>query len=124
MTARQHVWAVVLAAGEGLRLRRASRGGSDSQIPKQYRKLDGLESMLQWTLRRAVTVTAESRVVVVVARDHRCWWEPQLADHPDQNIVVQPHNRGTAVGILLPLLEILARDPIADILILPSTSAS
>jgi len=39
---------------------------------------------------------------------------------PEANIVVQPQNRGTAAGILLPLLSILARDPEAKLIVLPS----
>jgi mannose-1-phosphate guanylyltransferase len=34
--------------------------------------------------------------------------------------VVQPSNRGTAIGVLLPLLAVLRRDPDATILLLPS----
>jgi mannose-1-phosphate guanylyltransferase len=37
-----------------------------------------------------------------------------------RNIVVQPRNRGTGNGILLPILHIVNRDPEARILILPS----
>src|SRR5271170_1902386 len=39
---------------------------------------------------------------------------------PIANIVVQPGNCGTANGILLPLLYILARDPEARVVLLPS----
>jgi mannose-1-phosphate guanylyltransferase len=39
---------------------------------------------------------------------------------PKQNLIVQPRNRGTAVGILLPLLQILHRDPGASLVVLPS----
>jgi mannose-1-phosphate guanylyltransferase len=35
-------------------------------------------------------------------------------------VVVQPRNRGTAAGVLLPLLEILDRDPEATVLVVPS----
>lgn len=116
----KHVWVVVLAAGEGLRLRQGGPSGPDSRIPKQYRRLDGQESMLRWTLRRGAAVAARSRIVVVVAREHRCWWASQLADVSPENIIVQPCNRGTAIGILLPLLLILSRDPDAEVLVLPS----
>jgi len=34
--------------------------------------------------------------------------------------VIQPQNKGTAAGILLPLLSVLERDPAACILVLPS----
>jgi mannose-1-phosphate guanylyltransferase len=39
---------------------------------------------------------------------------------PTENLFVQPMNRGTAIGILLPLLQILHRDPGASLVVLPS----
>ena len=35
-------------------------------------------------------------------------------------MIVQPQGRGTAAGIYLPLLSIVARDPDAEIAVLPS----
>jgi mannose-1-phosphate guanylyltransferase len=43
-----------------------------------------------------------------------------LGSLPAENVIVQPANRGTAIGILLPLLHILARDPDARLVLLPS----
>jgi mannose-1-phosphate guanylyltransferase len=43
-----------------------------------------------------------------------------LRDLPSENIIVQPTGRGTAHGIMLPVLHIVARDPEATILVLPS----
>jgi mannose-1-phosphate guanylyltransferase len=56
----------------------------------------------------------------VVAEQHRRWWQPLLEPLPPANIIVQPSNRGTGNGILLPLLHIVERDPSAHIAILPS----
>jgi mannose-1-phosphate guanylyltransferase len=56
----------------------------------------------------------------VVAEGHRRWWREELAELPPENIVVQPLNRGTAIGLLLPFLKVLQRDPEARILVLPS----
>ena len=39
---------------------------------------------------------------------------------PRRNVIVQPQNRGTAIGLLLPLLHIARRDPHARVVILPS----
>jgi mannose-1-phosphate guanylyltransferase len=55
-----------------------------------------------------------------VAEQHRRFWEPLLSSRDSANIVVQPENRGTANGMLLPLLHIIARDPDARIVLLPS----
>ena len=51
-------------------------------------------------------------ICVVVASQHRRWWGSMLPRTPSANVIVQPMNRGTANGILLPLLlNIEARDP-------------
>jgi len=76
--------------------------------------------MLQWALDRARSLVSEDRIVPVVASGHRVWWEDELEGLPRENIVVQPRNRGTAAGVLLPLIAILKRDPDATILLLPS----
>ena len=43
-----------------------------------------------------------------------------LADQPAANIIEQPSLRGTAAGILLPLLVLADRDPRARLLVMPS----
>jgi mannose-1-phosphate guanylyltransferase len=65
-------------------------------------------------------VVDPERILVVVAAAHRRWWEPELADIAPENIVVQPCDRGTACGVLLPLTSILCRDPAARVVVSPS----
>lgn len=69
---------------------------------------------------RAETVVPRERITAVVSPAHVSYWKPVLSDLPSGNIIVQPLNRGTAVGILLPILNILEYDPRARVLILPS----
>jgi mannose-1-phosphate guanylyltransferase len=76
--------------------------------------------MLQWALDRARAVVPSERIVTIVAREHRPFWERELGALPRSNIVVQPRNRGTAAGVLLPLIRILQRDPEATVCVLPS----
>lgn len=113
-------WAVVLAAGDGSRLRSLTTDQAGNAVPKQFCSLQGGESLLQEALNRALTVTDREHTVAVVAAGHRRWWHPVGAALPALNIVEQPRNRGTGVGILLPLLHILDRDPDARLLVLPS----
>ena len=116
----EHFWAILLAAGEGKRLRSfPAVAGSRPGAPKQFRLFDGHESMLRWTIRRAERIVAKSRIVTIVAREHRRWWQTELSDLAPGNVLIQPENKGTAAGILLPLLTILARDADARVLILP-----
>jgi mannose-1-phosphate guanylyltransferase len=112
-------WALVLAAGEGSRLR-ALTTTNGVAVPKQFCSLQGGPSLLQEALHRAEAVAPRSRICTIVAEQHRRWWQGPLWSLPAQNIIVQPENRGTAAGLLLPLLHIEARDPKARVVVLPS----
>jgi mannose-1-phosphate guanylyltransferase len=120
MSNRQHTWALVLAAGEGSRLRSLTTDADGTAIPKQFCSLNGGTSLLLDTLRRASGFAPRNRISAVVAEAHRRWWATDLWSLPRENITVQPTNRGTANGILLPLLSILELDPFAKVVLLPS----
>jgi len=113
-------WAIVLAAGSGTRLQALARDRSGTAVPKQFCSLSGARTLLGDALLRARRVVPAKNVVVVVAAQHREWWESELGDSPRENVIVQPENRGTASGILLPLLSILERDRTARVALLPS----
>jgi mannose-1-phosphate guanylyltransferase len=115
-----HNWALVLAAGEGSRLQALTMTASGVAVPKQFCSLGGDTSLLHSALRRAQAVASPERTCAVVADQHRRWWQALPLDIPADNLIRQPRNRGTANGILLPLLHILHRDPDAAVLVLPS----
>ena len=115
-----NTWALVLAAGEGTRLRSLTTTNEGFVVPKQFCSLRGGHSLLEETLLRAEAVAMRSHIVTVVAAEHRRWWEAPLWTLPAENVVVQPQNKGTATGLLLPLLHILCRDPNATVAVLPS----
>ena len=120
MTISNKAWAIVLAGGEGSRLHGLTTDASGVTVPKQFCSLTGGQSLLVETLQRAASVVEPDQICVVVAAQHRRWWEPMLSEMPKSNIILQPSNRGTGNGVLLPLLHILARDPSARIVLLPS----
>jgi mannose-1-phosphate guanylyltransferase len=121
MRAQEHLWAIVLAAGDGRRVSAWTADAQGATVPKQYCSFGEQKAMIHWALERARGVVPPEHVVVVVAEGHRRFWANELADLSPQNIVVQPQNRGTAAGILLPLLSIyLHRDMEARVLVLPS----
>jgi mannose-1-phosphate guanylyltransferase len=120
MTRTGHLWALILAAGDGSRVRDLTRTPDGAPAPKQFCVLGGGESLLRRTIDRAAALVPTERIVTVVAQQHRHWWETELSNCPRKNVVVQPENRGTATGILLPLLNIVRRDRAARIVLLPS----
>lgn len=113
-------WGVVLAGGSGTRLSALTTDAAGTMIPKQYCSFLGGPSLLRTTIERLTTVLDSSRIVVVVSAKHRRWWEPELTDIAPENVIVQPCDRGTACGILLPLTSILLRDPKARIVVSPA----
>jgi len=120
MTMQSTTWTLILAGGDGARLRSLTTTSSGQCIPKQYCSLQGGASLLHETIRRALAVSAPQHVCAVVAEQHRQWWQQALWPIEENNIIVQPENKGTANGILLPLLHILDNDPDATVVVLPS----
>lgn len=113
-------WALVLAAGEGSRLKALTMTPTGAHVPKQFCSLIGGPSLLDEALARAESVVPRRRVCAIVAAQHRRWWE-RLPDRlPTSNVIVQPENRGTANGILLGLTRIAERDRNARVVLLPS----
>lgn len=113
------LWSVVLAAGEGTRLRPLTRALHGSDLPKQFATIQGGRSLLMATIERVQRWSAAERTVVVVAEEREDLARSQLPD-PRLDLVPQPRNLGTGPGILLPLARILARDPHAVVVIVPS----
>jgi mannose-1-phosphate guanylyltransferase len=116
----QHSWAIILAAGEGTRLASVTAAVHGSPIPKQFAAICGDRTFLQRTIDRVAPMIPPERTVVVVAAAHEALAHEQLAEFAGIEIVVQPANRGTGAGVLLPVAHVLARDPEAEVVILPS----
>ena len=113
-------WAVILAAGEGKRLRWLTRMLHAEDRPKQFAEITPGRSLLQSTLDRVSTTFRPDRTIVVIGAEHREIAIRQLAIFPGVELVVQPRNRGTSPGILFPLARIRARDRGALVTIFPS----
>jgi mannose-1-phosphate guanylyltransferase len=120
MEKQGNLWSIVLAGGDGTRLSQITGGNEGRAVPKQFCNVKGGPSLIRRALRRARTVTGPDHTMVVVSAEHRRWWSAELADLPSVNVVVQPCNRGTACGVLLPLMQVLARDPDGTVVVLPS----
>jgi mannose-1-phosphate guanylyltransferase len=115
------IWALLLAGGDGSRLRQHTMTDAGEAIPKQYCSINRERCLLQDAVRRAIAVAPQERICAVVASQHQRWWKKALAQFPPGNIFVQPHNRGTAFGILLGLLTLEQRARASSaVLLLPA----
>lgn len=116
------LWVVVLAGGEGRRLAATAVARYGYPRPKQYCDF-GDGPLLCQTIQRALRLVPEDRVVVVTSRGHRADADECLARYPAVRRVEQPFGRDTTPGILLPLSRVLAEDPDARVVVLPSDHA-
>jgi mannose-1-phosphate guanylyltransferase len=113
-------WAVILAGGDGTRLKSLTRKIAGDERPKQFCSVLGKKTLLEETRDRAALELARQRTLYVVNRAHEPYYDPILGNEPATNLVVQPSNRGTAPAILYSLLRIAAVDPNAVVAFLPS----
>lgn len=116
----QHLWGIVLAAGEGTRVRRFLQQLCGGRGIKQFCAITGQESLVQQTLARVERLIPRERILIVVSQDHRDEVRQQLAHWPARNVIFQPSNRDTGPGILLPLAHVTHRDPQAMVAVFPS----
>jgi mannose-1-phosphate guanylyltransferase len=117
---KRKLWGIVLAAGEGSRVRTFLRQRCGGRGIKQFCAVIGHRSMLEHTLARVERLIPREKILVIVSKDHQPEVQAQLTHWPEHNVIVQPSNRDTAPGILLPLAHISHREPFATVAIFPS----
>jgi mannose-1-phosphate guanylyltransferase len=109
--------ALLLAGGDGMRLRELTRAIAGSPIPKQYCRLFRNSSLLEASLDRARLFASNENINVVVNCSHLQFAKEQLQSLPKSNIFVQPSNRDTGPGLIFSLLKIerIYGDPIVAV---------
>ncbi len=114
-------WALILAGGDGIRLRALTAQIVGDARPKQFCPLFDGETLLDRTRRRADFVARFDHQVVVVTRAHEPYYGYLEGELGPGRLIVQPENRGTGPGILYPLLRVieLAGDDV-PLVVLPS----
>ncbi len=106
----KHRWAVVLAGGDGTRLRELTCRISGDTRPKQFCHFFGGKSLLGHTRERISPFFDDERTLFVLARAHESFYREELAGVPARNRIIQPANRGTAAAFALCLQVIAQQD--------------
>lgn len=91
-------------------------------LPKQYVYFGGTRSLLEQTFDRVERLLPPERVFTVAGHSHLQFAEArdQLECRIPGTVILQPENKETAPGLLLPLLYLEARYPDAVVGVFPS----
>jgi mannose-1-phosphate guanylyltransferase len=111
---------VILAGGEGTRLRSYIHRIAGRECPKQYFPIVGTTTLLEQTLARVWLGLAPERTLAVVNHAHQRFYSDISKIWPELELLIQPTNHGTAPGILYALMVIAKRSPDASVAIFPS----
>jgi mannose-1-phosphate guanylyltransferase len=117
---RKREWAVILAGGDGTRLKSLTRRITGDERPKQFCPVIGDTTLVEETQKRVALELAQERTVFVVNRLHEPYYSKILSNIPMSHVIEQPRNIGTAPAILYSVLKIAAADPRAIVALFPS----
>jgi mannose-1-phosphate guanylyltransferase len=109
-----------LAGGNGTRLQAFTRVVLGTERPKQFCRIIGTRSMLRHTWDRAARLVSPERIVTVVTAGQERYLEEEARHGVPGMVIVQPENKETAPGLLLPLVWIARRNPIATVVVFPA----
>jgi mannose-1-phosphate guanylyltransferase len=112
--------AIILAGGEGMRLRSLTRRIAGDDRPKQFCSFVNGETLLARTRARVARTVRPDRTCLVLTRSHEAFYAPVLATGPIGPLVIQPCGRGTAPAILYGLLRIAEAGPQDAVALFPS----
>lgn len=117
---RRDRWAVILAGGDGTRLRSLTRTITGDERPKQFCPIVGGRTLLEHTRERVASSVSRDQTLLALTAWHEQFYKQVTAGlHPDL-LVVQPDNKGTAPAIIYALMRIARKAPEATVAIFPS----
>ncbi len=112
-------WGLILAGGDGTRLRGLTHLICGDDRPKQFCKVFGRETLLEQTQQRAARSIPAGQTIIALTENHKRFYEGIPGISLSRRLV-QPCNRGTAPPIIWGLLNIAIQAPGAMVAILPS----
>jgi mannose-1-phosphate guanylyltransferase len=113
-------YAVILAGGDGSRLKSLTRAITGDERPKQFCPILNNETLLDVTRKRVELKFETENVFYSLTQKHEFYYKMLLNRVKKSNLVVQPENKGTAPAILYSLMRIATQNPQATVAFFPS----
>ena len=113
-------WGIVLAGGDGTRLKSLTRLMSGDERPKQFCRVIDNMTLLDRTIKRMSISIPGENMLISLTRTHEAYYDYLDKIIPWQQMVVQPANLGTAPAILYSLLRVESMDRNASVAFFPS----
>lgn len=112
-----HDYCVILAGGQGARFWPLSR----EEKPKQFIDFFGMgRSLLQQTFDRMQKVCNTDQIYILTQQNYVPLVQEQIPEIPVRHILPEPMRRNTAPAVVWAVLHIYARDPNANVVVVPS----
>lgn len=120
MADTQERFAVILAGGDGSRLKSLTRVITGDERPKQFCPILNNETLLDVTRKRIELKVQPENVYYSLTQKHEFYYRILLSDTKKANLIVQPENKGTAPAILYSLMRLATQNPEATVAFFPS----
>ena len=110
-------YCIILAGGKGRRLWPCSR----EDMPKQFVEFFGAgRTQLQQTFDRFVKILPKENIIICTNREYAPIVREQLPDLHEENLMIEPVNRGTAPSVTWANMRVCRRNPKANVVVTPS----
>lgn len=117
---RTERFAVILAGGEGSRLKSLTRAIAGDERPKQFCPILNDRTLLDNTRDRVSLKFKPENTFFSLTQKHEKYYRQALWNVPEGNRIVQPENKGTAPAILFALLRMAKCSRNATVAFFPS----
>jgi mannose-1-phosphate guanylyltransferase len=113
-------YAVILAGGDGSRLKSLTRAIAGDERPKQFCPILNNETLLDVTRKRVGLKIAPENTFFSLTAKHERFYKALLTGVSKRQMTVQPENKGTAPALLYGLLHLAQHAPEATVAFFPS----
>ena len=113
-------YAVILAGGDGSRLKSLTRAIAGDERPKQFCPILNNETLLDVTRKRVARKIAPENTFFSLTAKHERFYSALLGNISPHQLIVQPENKGTAPAILYSLMRLSKIDAEATVAFFPS----